>query len=157
MDATIVYRRTPKGEDEIKTRAAKLAPKLRTMLIMIDGTKTAGQLQPVAERLGLGAEYASALEQDGFISLGAAKPGGGAAPAAPKDEVARFSAAQRFMNDTAVNALGMRSFFFTLKVERCASRAELSQLLEEYSKVITKGAGAEEAAVLGERMRELLA
>ena len=67
-----------------------------------------------------------------------------------------FSAAQRFMNDTVVNALGMRAFFLTLKIEKCASRRELAALIEDYTKAITKGAGAEEAAVLSERVRELL-
>jgi hypothetical protein len=88
----------------------------------------------------------------------------GAAPAAgatqasapPQDEFQRFSAAKRFMNETVVNALGMRSFFFTPKLEKASTRADLAEMLEEYGKAIAKGTSAEEAAVLIERAREML-
>src|SRR4051794_23830109 len=155
MDTNAVYQKTPKGEDEIKTRNAKLPQKQRTMLILIDGTKTFAQLQAISQRLGITEDYLGALEAQGLI----ARIGGAAASVGaegPKDEVQRFSAAQRFMNDTVVNALGMRAFFLTLKIEKCSSRGELAELLDDYAKAITKGQGAESAAVLTDQARELL-
>ena len=160
MDATAVYYKTPKGEEEIKTRAAKLPQKLRTMLIMIDGTKTAGDLGEIAKRLSISEDFIAALEGQGLVARAGAGTGGSPSPAAAtpagSDEVARFVAAQRFMNDTVVDALGIRSFFFSMKIEKCASRAELAQLLDEYAQAITKAAGPEQASVVVERARELL-
>ena len=161
MDANAVYQKTGKGEEEIRTRAAKLDQKLRNILILVDGSKTVGQLQGVAARLGLTQDAVGQLEKLGLVSPvggAAARPVAAAAQgAAPGDEVGRFMAAQKFMNDTVVNALGMRGFFLTLKIEKCASRAELAELLDDYGKAIAKGSGNETAAVLTERARELLA
>ena len=61
------------------------------------------------------------------------------------------------MNDTVVNSLGLKAFFFTLKLERCATRADLSALLGDYSKALTKAIGAVESAVMADHVRELLA
>lgn len=154
MDLTAVYQKTPRGEEEIRTRKAKLAPKLRTMLILMDGTKPLAELQDVAKRLAVPEDFVAALTAQGLIA-----PVGGApaAPVGPAAEFAKFSAARRFMNDTVVNAIGLRSFFLTLKIEKCNSRQELADLLEDYGKALAKGFAPEEAAVLGERMRELLA
>jgi len=162
MDPNVVYHKTRKGEDEIKARGAKLPQKVRTMLILIDGTRSAAQLGSVAKQLGVAEDFIGILEGQGLIAAAAAAQGSAsgapaqAAPAAPQAEFQRFSRAQRFMNDTVVNALGMRSFFLTLKIEKCSSRAELASLLDDYGKAIAKGAGAEEAAVLVERAREML-
>lgn len=60
------------------------------------------------------------------------------------------------MNDTAANSLGVRSFFFTLKMEKCNTRSELAAMLVEYTKAITIGSEPEEAQVLTERVRNML-
>jgi len=154
MEPNSVYQKTRKGDDEIKTRAAKLAPKVRTMLILIDGSKTRAQLDDMAKRLGAPADYAAVLEGQGLI----ARLDNAAAVAAPAgDELTRFSTARRFLNDTAVDALGMRSFFFVLKLEKCGTRSDLAALLEDYQKALTKASGADEAAALTAQARELLA
>jgi hypothetical protein len=152
-----VYRKTPKGEQEIRARSAKLTQKLRTMLILIDGTKDKLQLNGMAKQLGVADDYLASLESLGLIEAGGASAGAAAADAAaPQDEFERFRAAQRFMNQTVVNALGMRSFFFTLKLEKCSNRAELAEMLDEYAKAVAKGADDNEAGVLTARARELL-
>jgi hypothetical protein len=157
MDA--IFHKTPKGEEEIKARTAKLPQKMRTMLILIDGTKNAGQLEALAKQLGITEDYIKLLQGEGLIAAVGGTPGAAAKPpssAPPRDEFQRFSEAKRFMNETVVNALGMRSFFFTLKLEKAGTRADLAELLDDYSKAIAKGTSAEEAAVLVERARELL-
>jgi hypothetical protein len=158
MDASTLYQKTRKGEEEIKNRQLKLPPKLRTMLILIDGRKTIAQLNALAAQLGTGDDYAAQLEGHGLIAGGtsAAVPPT-TSPAEPANgEYERFAIARRFMNETVVNALGMRSFFFVLKLEKCSTRAELATLLEDYGKAIAKGADQNEASVLVERARELL-
>ena len=155
MDSATVYQKTRKGEDEIKARSAKLIPKLRTMLILIDGSKTAGQLDGLAKQLGLPGDYIAQLEGQGLIARAGPAPAADQA-APPQDEFQRFSTARRFMNDTVVNALGIRAFFFTLKLEKASTRRELADLLDDYRNAVAKGAGAEEAALLSERAREML-
>jgi hypothetical protein len=42
MDVNAIYVKTEKGEEEIRSRAYKLSQRLRTILIMVDGTTTGG-------------------------------------------------------------------------------------------------------------------
>jgi hypothetical protein len=170
MDATTIYHKTDKGSEEIQSRKYKLAPKQRTILILIDGHTSAGDLDNAAKHMGLGEGYLEKLEHDGFIAAATtteAKPAQSgpavqgraptaAAKGAPLDENTLFRNAHHFMNDTAVDALGMRSFFFTLKLEKCGTRRELAEMLDDYSKVIAKGSGEEMAAILTNRARALL-
>ena len=77
-------------------------------------------------------------------------------PAAAGDEYTRFRAAKDFMNITVVDALGIRSFFFTLKLERAGNLADLRELVRGYSDAITKGSGTEEARVFTLRLEAML-
>ena len=52
-----ILTKTPKGAEEIGTRAHHLSPKLRAALIMIDGTSTVGEI------LGRCGEFAENIEQ----------------------------------------------------------------------------------------------
>ena len=153
METGIVYKKTHQGEDEIKERRAKLSQKLRTMLILIDGTKSTAQLAVTAKQLGIAEDYLKLLEGQGLI-VPASGAQGSVAP--PQDEFQRFTEAKRFMNESVVNVLGMRSFFFTLKLEKCSSREDLRGLLDDYGKAIAKGTDAGEAAVLAARAQELV-
>jgi hypothetical protein len=71
-----IYRKTPKGQAEIETRANRLVPRLRTALIMVDGKRDYAELRPLLMQAA-DETLASLLEQ-GFIEIV-----GGAVPAAP--------------------------------------------------------------------------
>ena len=60
------------------------------------------------------------------------------------------------MNVSVVNALGLKSFFFTLKLERAGNVADLRELVEAYKAAIAKASGQAEAEVLTERLLEML-
>ena len=166
--AAAIYIKTRAGAEEVRSRKMKLAPKLRTMLILIDGRSPVLVLREEATTLGAPPDFVEQLEKLGLIEkIGAAPtPGteerratvrGPAQPDASKlDPVARFRTAQQFMNDTAVNALGIKAFFFTLKLEKCATVDELKPLVDNYREAITKGSGEEEAEVLTQRLQEML-
>lgn len=157
MNSIDIVVKTTAGADELKSRSRKLPPRLRTMLIMIDGTLSVEHLQQSAASLGVPADFLENLEQQGFVTIitsAVAASAVAAHVAAP--EVDRYRLAQRFMNDTAVDALGFRAFFFTLKLEKCFTLADLSALMPEYSKAITKGSGNEISRVLTARAREIL-
>ena len=72
------------------------------------------------------------------------------------DEFTRFRAAKDLMNITVVDALGIRAFFFTLKLERAGNLADLRELVGPYRDAIAKGSGAEEARVFTERLNSML-
>jgi hypothetical protein len=164
VNSTDYIVKTTKGSEELKNRALKLPQRLRTMLIMVDGSLNAEQLSEAGAKLGAPGDFLATLERHGLVSARApikrvdiaTDPQERPQPE-PEAEADRFRAAQKFMNDTVVDALGFRAFFFTLKLERCFARADLSALLDDYSKAIAKGSGEDVARVLGTRARALLA
>lgn len=74
-----IYRKTPKGKDAIANRQSGLAPKLRSLLILVDGKRGDAELTELVMAAGDGEQLLSQLARDGLI-----EPAGGAAlPAAP--------------------------------------------------------------------------
>ncbi len=73
------------------------------------------------------------------------------------DEAGKFRVAKKYMNDTIVNSLGLKAFFFTLKLEKAGTRADLAKLLDDYGAAIAKASNVETSNVLQKRARELLA
>ena len=164
--STDIVSKTPEGVQELKSRAHKLAPRLRSMLVMIDGGLNVGQLEEAASRLGAPADFIDTLLAEGLVALkpsaaSSASASSAAASVAPAPtlesvEIERFSSTRKFMNDAAVEALGLRAFLFTLKLEKCFNRNDLLALMDEFHKAIVKGSGEETARVLTARARELL-
>jgi hypothetical protein len=62
---TTIYRKTAKGQREIETRALKLAPRFRNLLILVDGRRSDAELIRLTPRAG--ATGLEALAQGGFI------------------------------------------------------------------------------------------
>ena len=168
IPAATVFVKSRAGAEEVKSRKLKLPPKLRTLLILVDGSKPALILGEEAAALGAGADALEQLERQGLIERVGSAPAPGAgerravvreparADVSRLDPVARFRAAQQFMNDTVVNALGLKAFFFTLKLEKCATVEELRGLAGSFRQAIAKASGDAEADVLARRLDEIL-
>ena len=154
MANTTRYAKTAKGAAEIRTRGKNLRGRIRTMLILIDPTTTGDELRASGAQIGIETDFLETLVRDGYV---AAVPGTEGAPpeAVPrtvtKDDLARFHAAKAFINETVVDALGVRAFMFTLRLERCSTRADLARLLPDYAKAIAKACGESETRLLVER------
>ena len=167
MNDNDLYVKTAAGADEVKARSHALPPRLRTMLIMVDGTRSAAQLHHAATTLGAPADFLGTLLHKGLVQVRA----GAQAPVAPvpvaeaawpdvalpRTEGERFRAAQKFMNDAAVDALGLRAFFFTLKLEKAGNCGDLRVLLPDFAKAVAKGAGDDQARRFELRARQILA
>ena len=164
MDNQAVVVKTPKGVEEVETKKYKLSPRARTILILVDGRKTAAELVGLALQLG---SPASVIDDFLALNLVELKPSlqdpetgvalGALSHDVPElDEYSRFRAAHKFMINSVVNTLGIKAFFFTLKLEKCATRNDLLALLGDYTKAIAKGGGAVEAEMLTRHARELL-
>jgi hypothetical protein len=165
MNGSDIYIKTEAGVHEVKSRARQLPQRLRTMLIMVDGSLSVEQLRQAADRLGAPEDFLVNLESQGLVQrVGPARPAAATvAAAAPPMKSApaltdseRFAKAKQFMNDTIVDSLGLRAFFFTLKLEKCFTLDDLQAILPEYSKAIARTRGDEAARTLEARARDKL-
>ena len=149
------FQKTEKGLDEVHHRTYKLAPRLRTILILVDGTKTMSTLVEQAAKLGVDEVAFMELEKEGFIA--AVNQNSKVLPTENiKNDIQAFLKAQKFMNDTIVNLLGVKAFFLTLKLEKCSTLAELYKLMPDYEKAIKKATGEIEAGLLIETLNEIV-
>jgi len=170
MDSATRLVKTAKGKEEIEQRRYKLAGKLRTLLILVDGSRSAYQLADDGRKLGAPEDALIVLMRDGFVAplagveaandsrMGDADAQVALAEARPADEFSRFRVAKQFMNETAVDNLGgLKKFTFTLKLERCSVRTDLANLMPDYERAMTAAIGNEATAVLVGQMKALLA
>ena len=186
MNDSETFVKTALGLDEVRSRALKLPQRLRTMLIMVDGTRTVAQLRQAQLTLGAPGDFLENLLALGLVvsDMAPAKPASGATPPSSQSPPAqaataaqaavdfelslpaldtglpqdaeKFRAALKFMNDTSVDLLGLRSFFFTLKVEKCFTMADLKELIPQFSSAIAKSKGAEVARAMEERVQRMI-
>ena len=163
LAAADIYRKTARGTQEIAQRKLKLNPRVRTMLILIDGTQPELLVKEEGTKVGAPADFLEQLLQEGLIEKAGRVAAPGAAPAAAQaaapvaaDEYSRVRAAKDFMNVTIVDALGIKSFFFTLKLERAGTRADMRGLAGAYRDAIAKADGDAAADVLAARLEEML-
>jgi len=172
--ATGRFAKTEKGHAEIAQRQRNLRGKMRTVLFLVDPGKSLDEIRQQAIQIGAPDDALALLLAEGYIAevvagAGAAPVGapGAAAPNAPEpasapdaggrdSELKRYRVAKAFMNDAVVDSLGVRAFFFTLKLERCSTRAELTAILNDFATALGRKLERVEVDVLVARARELL-
>lgn len=158
--ATQRYDKTAKGREEISQGRKNLKGKLRTVLFLVDAGKDVASIQQQITLIGAPPDAIAQLATAGYIA-----PIGG--PLTPtndsvavngsSDPVASFRVAKAFMNETIVDARGIRSFGFTLKLERCSTLADLAALMPEYTEGLLKSLDREVVRAMVDRARELVA
>ena len=154
-----IFRKTAKGVTEIETRAHRLAPRMRSALIMVDGKRSDADLRPLIQQQP--DETLAALAEQGFIEMLAAAPDAvpapraapaAAAPARPAaDFEARRRAAVRGLNDQ----LGPLAETLAIKIERARTADELRPLLATAVQVIGNARGRGAAADYAARFADL--
>jgi len=92
MNPNVRFTKTDKGQDEIRNRTHRLNPKLRQILVLVEGTKPIGELLAAAASLGGDATVLEALVRDGFIAPIDGPPAAPAVPAAAAPAVAPAAA-----------------------------------------------------------------
>ena len=158
MADTTRYAKTEVGAAEISKRRKNLRGRMRTMLILTDPSRTVEELRAQAAQLGVADDFLDTLVREGYLArVAGSEPAEPAMQAVSDRELARFRRAQAFIQETIVDAMGVRAFMFTLKLERCVTRAELEALLPEYEKAIGKFRDEAQTRLLVGRAKELLA
>jgi hypothetical protein len=179
-----IFDKTDKGREEIITRKYRLASRLRSLLVLIDGKKTNVELLSKVAGLGLDMQSLVDLAEGEFIEGVAMVPGSDPAIPAPAPvrlpnntmtaaQGASLEAAnasknkgmispeaylilQSFLIETIRSAIGLRGFTLQLKVERASTLADFEALREPYLAAVKKAKGNEAMASLGERLDQLL-
>ncbi|HEU5293503.1 MAG TPA: hypothetical protein VFU71_01820 [Burkholderiaceae bacterium] len=150
---TRIFRKTDKGVDEIATRANRLVPRLRTALILVDGTRDEGELatlikeharETLEELLTLGyVEVASVAEAPPKKAAQEPAPKKTATePASGEKSFASFRAeAVRAFNDLT----GPAGESLAMKMEKATSREQLAPLLQTAYQIIGTSRGSQAA------------
>ncbi|NVD72227.1 hypothetical protein HUX88_16955 [Duganella sp. BJB1802] len=166
---TSIYDKTAKGREEIATRKHQLAPRLRTLLVLIDGRKTEEELLRNVAGLGLTAGALTELLAGEFIVLSTSYVSLAEAPAeAPPEpepeqvqlpaaaQVQQFQSLYDFFNKTIKSTIGLRGFTLQLKVEKASSVDDFRELRMPYLEAVQKAKGNDTAAALAQQLDRLL-
>jgi hypothetical protein len=158
MGTGAVYRKTDLGQAEVGARKLKLNPRLRTMLILIDGEQDEPTMREEAEKIGAQPDFLEQLVRMGLVERVREAAMASTPANAPHmvGEFERVRMARGFMNAAAVDCLGMKSFFFTLKLEAVANMADLRQLAPDFQASIAKAKGDAHAAAVMKRLNSMI-
>ncbi|MET0226425.1 MAG: hypothetical protein ABW187_08305 [Dokdonella sp.] len=155
--------KTAAGRRELSERRHPLHARQRTLLIAIHGEHTLQELRRQFQALGdvdaiVGDLYGAGLVEPQSVAAAIAPGAAMEALAADEEEtLSPLQLARQFMNETAVAALGLRAFLFTLKLEKCYSKPDLEALLPEYRRVMGKARNAPYAQAMVQRAEAMLA
>lgn len=150
MDRGAIYRKTDKGMAEITGTERTVDRRLRPLLILVDGNRTANSIHALISGIGIREDDFDQLAENGYIEVMArpdpqrqAANDGNAAPAGQQQpqrrtSLERFADGQRYLTETASDKLGLRAFFFVLKIEKCSSADDLLALLPEFEEAIAR-------------------
>lgn len=172
---TSIFDKTDKGREEIATRKYHLAPRMRTLLLLIDGKHTNQDLLQKLRGMGLTEESLTELLSDGYIHAVAAAPAGQPAPVASTvtaqvaklaqvpagarlmpDGKMQFETVYQFYTETIKSTIGLRGYGLQMKVEKAGTIEELRELRRPYLEAVLKAKGNEMARGLRMRLDELL-
>ncbi|HEY0847788.1 MAG TPA: hypothetical protein VGE12_20650, partial [Noviherbaspirillum sp.] len=158
--STTIFDKTDKGREEISTRKYQLAPRLRTLLVLVDGKQPKDELLKKVTGIGLTEESIEELVNNGFIQAIAAPEPPTPVEATPTEEPAQqaqkasgngilpegqtqFQAIYQFYNETIRSTIGLRGYALQLKVEKAATIDELRELRKPYLEAVLKAKGNE--------------
>ncbi len=150
-----IYHKTPKGAEAIANRHSGLPPKLRSLLIMVDGKRSYTDLAGVGAVLGDGEALLSQLADDGLIEAA-----GSAAPAAVVPDLIEATTpavlltvslpeAKRFASHLLMDILGPSSDVLCMKIEAAHNMAEFVAAIKRARDIVRdiKGGHAAERFV----------
>lgn len=170
MDKNTLLVKTDKGRDAMARRAPELGPRLRSMLILVDGKRNVAELDKLGAGLGGGAALLEQLLEHGWIAphdpngqpfqstapladsppapvaapaLSTAPPStAAAAPAATGSPTLPFLDARRLVVRFINDVAGPMGELTAIKVESCKTAAELQAQLPRVREALQNYRGA---------------
>lgn len=155
-----IYRKTAKGYAEISTRALKLAPRFRSLLILVDGRRTDDELAALMPTAGV----LDALAAGGFVepvavtddtprarssSAGAdTEPAPPPAPAKPGGDLDRL---RRESVRALTDLIGPMAEPLAIRIERTRTPEEFRAAIEVAAQVVANSRGRQQATTFAER------
>ena len=143
-----IWSKTELGRAEIETRALRLKPALRMVLLLVDGVRDTAALEALSAQLHAPDGALRELEALGLVVHSDIVVAHG--QEAPSPAAERYRVLYGLMSESVREYLGLRGYFMQLKVERCADVAELRALLPALADAIGKARGQ----AVGRRWRE---
>jgi len=155
-----IYAKTEAGTLELKERKLNLPIALRSLLIMIDGNRTVGELLERAQALGVDAGALATLERSGLIARRFAAPSAARAGPAPEtvseNDAERFVAAQRKLSDVINEHLGFRGYLLMMRLQRAENLRDLHDFLPDFAQALVKRIGVDAAAPLVAELERMI-
>jgi hypothetical protein len=162
-----VYIKTARGSEEIASRSHGLSSRVRAMLIMVDGRRSAATLLAQSGEKAEAEAHLATLLDGGFIAAVAqpaaaavpvAAPMTPAAPTAPPQAEHAFdiTTIKQYISTTLHAILGPDADLFTKKVDAARSAEELRTLSEKFSDVVLQVGGKKKAADFREKISAML-
>ena len=145
MSTQDVFQKTGKGADELRTRRHGLSPRLRQLLILVDGKRDFTELSRVLPGAEL-AEHLAQLERGGFVSrpFDPHEPEADAgfvatpepAPPPPRPVQEDLRALRARVTRALLDTIGPNGDDFAIRIERARSVDELRSLLPAVLSVV---------------------
>jgi hypothetical protein len=158
MDPSEIYAKTDLGVAELRERRLNLPVTLRSLLILIDGNRTVGEVLEKARALRLDERALAALERGGLIAKRFSAPSvaATAAPTRTEDEIQRYMRAQQLMSEAISQHLGFRGYGLMLRLQKTANVRDLHDLLPDVAKALVKRLGMGPATPIVESIERLI-
>lgn len=167
----VIFTKTPKGHTEITSKSGGLTPRVRRVLIFVDGKRSVDELRGMLQSDDL-QHTLGMLEEDGYIEVASVSGAAGASPAAqaPLPPITAFSElpampdpvrlqqARNFMINTLntfVGSLGASSLLD--RIDNAEGHAGLRILFDEwYHAMVMSRDGKREAEALRTRLLQVI-
>ncbi len=161
----IIFDKTDKGREEIISRKYRLASRLRTLLVMVDGKHSSDDLLSKVASLGLNQASIDELEQAGFIQRHGTTAKVASISSTPTLEetqnsqinsVELFQVLHDFYTETIKQNLGLRGYNIQFIVERATTLQDFHELRAPFLDAINKSQTEKKALELRDQLDELL-
>lgn len=150
LDTTAIYQKTDTGSQALAARDPALTPRLRSLLILVDGKRTCPELLQVAQALGDGQQLLAQLLALGFMQarapVAAAAVAEPAAAATAPPAGLSLPQAQRLAVRKLTDLLGPTADEVCLRIEATRTPQEFAVAVERAEEMLRRVAGARKAA-----------
>ena len=157
----VIFDKTDKGRDEIITRKYRLASRLRTLLVMVDGKITQDELLSKVAGLGLNQLNLDELVRDGFIQEQTIRLKNSAeepqlSPNTQINTVELFQVLADFYTKAIKDNLGLRGHTLQVRVDHATTLQEFYDMRAIFLDAINKTQGDQRTHILREQLDEIL-